>query len=234
MRLRWDNLLNARDVGGLPAGGRQTRFAALVRSDSLRRLTPDGQAALLAYGVTTIVDLRSPRELLAAPSPLADHPGYLSMSFMEDGSLGAPSRFESASENYLAWLATHAAGIAAILQGIAEAPPGGVLVHCAAGKDRTGVVVALLLSVAGVDRDAIAEDYALSIWWNEGVRDEDEIATGPDAAERLRDRRIFYPRRENMIAMLAELDRRHGGVDRYLSAIGVGADVRERLAARLV
>jgi len=152
---------------------------------------------------------------------------------MDDASVGATSRYDTAAENYLDWMATHAARIPAILRAIADAPPGAVLVHCAAGKDRTGVVVALVLSVAGVDRDAIAEDYALSVWWNEGVRDEDEIATGPDAAERQRDRRIYHPRPENMVAMLAELDRLHGGVDGYLGAIGVGPAVRERLGERL-
>ena len=232
-RLSWDHLLNARDVGGLPTPLGWTHFRTLVRSDNLRRLTPGGQAAMLAYGVTTIVDLRSPRERGADPNPLRDHPGYRPLPYMDDQRVGAPSRYETAAENYLQWLATDAAGIARILRGIAEAPPGGVLVHCHAGKDRTGVVIALLLSVAGVDREAIAEDYALSVRWNEAVDDQEEIAAGPDAAERLRDRRIFYPRAENMLTMLAEVDRRHGGVERYLDGIGVGPDVRDRLRRRL-
>ncbi|HYW25787.1 MAG TPA: tyrosine-protein phosphatase [Terriglobales bacterium] len=232
-RLSWDHLLNARDVGGLPTPDGWTHFRALVRSDDLRRLTPDGQAAMLAYGVTTIVDLRSPRERGVAPNPLRDHPGYRPLPYLGSESAGAPSRFETAAENYLAWLATRAAGVARIMHGIAEAPPGGVLVHCHAGKDRTGVVVALLLSTAGVEREAIAEDYALSVWWNEAVDDQEEIPGGLDAAERLRDRRIYYPRAENMLTMLAEMDRRHGGVDRYLDAIGVGPEVRQRLRERL-
>jgi protein-tyrosine phosphatase len=232
-RLRWDHLLNARDLGGLPTARGWTHFRTLVRSDDLRRLTAEGQAALLAYGVATIVDLRSPPEREAAPSPLRDHPGYRPLPYLGDESVGAPTRFETAAENYLAWLSTRARGIARILHGIADAPPGGVLVHCHAGKDRTGVVVALLLSIAGVDREAIAEDYALSVEWNEGVQDEEEIAAGPDAAQRQRDRRIFYPRAENMVTMLAEVDRRHGGVERYLGDIGVGEAVRERLRERL-
>jgi protein tyrosine/serine phosphatase len=232
-RLRWDHLLNARDVGGLPTPDGWTRFRALVRSDDLRRLTADGQAAMLAYGVTTIVDLRSPREREEAPNPMRDHPGYRPLAYMGSDSVGAPSPFVTAAENYLDWLGRHPSGVAAILHGIAEARPGGVLVHCAAGKDRTGVVVALLLSIAGVERQAIAEDYALSIWWNESVEDEEELMARPDAAERLRDRRIYYPRTENMVQMLSGVDRLHGGVDRYLDGIGVGADVRERLRLRL-
>jgi protein-tyrosine phosphatase len=232
-RLHWDRLLNARDVGGLPTPRGATPLRALVRTDDLRRLTTSGRDALLAYGVATIVDVRAPRELRAAPNPLRDHPGYRPLPFMDDGSVGAPSRYGTAAENYLEWLDTFGAGIAAILRGVADAPPGGVLVHCAAGKDRTGIVIALLLSIAGVEREAIAADYALSAWWNENVDDEAEIALSPDAAERLRDRRIYYPRPENMTAMLAGIDERHGGVDAYLGTIGVPEDARERLRARL-
>lgn len=235
-RLSWEHLVNARDLGGLPARDGRTRFGALVRTDSLTRLTPAGQAAMLAHGVTNVVDLRSRRELAAAPSPVRDHAGYRSLPFFDDASMAQPSRYDSAWENYLHWLGTQASRIAAIVRGIAEAPPGGVLVHCVAGKDRTGVVIALVLSVAGVDRDAIAADYALSTWWNEAVPDvesTEELAGTPEAAERARDRRIYYPRPENITGMLAELDRRHGGAEGYLAGIGVGADVRERLRDRL-
>jgi len=232
-RLPWDHLLNARDLGGLPTPRRWTRFRALARSDGPRRLTSEGQAAVLTYGVTTIVDVRSPRELAATPSPFDGHAAYRSLPFFDDAGQAASSRYETAAENYLDWLATQPGRIAAILHGIADAPAGCVLVHCTAGKDRTGVVVALVLAAAGVDSDAIADDYAESVAWNEGVRDEDELMAGPDAAERLRDRRIYYPRRENMVETLAEMDRRHGGVDGYLDAIGVGPAVRERLRDRL-
>jgi protein-tyrosine phosphatase len=232
-RLPWDHLLNARDLGGLPTPDGWTRFRALARSDGPRRLTAAGQDAVLAYGVTTIVDLRSSRELATAPSPFGGDPAYRSLPVFDDAGQAASSRLETAAENYLEWLATQPARIGAVIRGIAGAPPGCVLVHCTAGKDRTGVVIGLVLAAAGVDREAIADDYAESIAWNEGVRDEYELATAPDAAERLRDRWIFYPRRENMLDMLAEMDRRHGGVDRYLDAIGVGPAVRERLRDRL-
>jgi protein-tyrosine phosphatase len=231
-RLLWDHLLNARDLGGLPTPRGWTRFRALVRSDGPRRLTAEGQAAVLAYGVTTVVDVRSPREVVVVPSPFADGPGYRPLPFLNDVDQAHSSQYETAAENYLDWLATQPTRVAAIMHAIADAPPGCVLVHCVAGKDRTGVLVALALAAAGVDREAIADDFALSVSWNEGTT-EQEIMTGPGAAERLRERRIYYPRRENMREMLAKMDRRHGGVDRYLDAIGVGPDVRERLSDRL-
>lgn len=231
-RLSWEHLLNARDLGGLPTPRGWTRFRALVRSDGPRRLTAEGHAAVLAYGVTTIVDVRSPREVAVVPSPFAGRPGYRSLPFFDDADQADSSLYETAAENYLDWLATQPARVAAIMLAIADAPPGCVLVHCVAGKDRTGVLVALALAAAGVDREAIADDFALSVSWNEGTA-EQEIMTGPEAARRMRERRIFYPRRENMLEVLAEMDRRHGGVEGYLHTIGVGPDVRERLSDRL-
>ena len=204
-----------------------------MRTDSLARLTRAGQQAMLAYGVTTIVDLRCPRELAAAPNPVREHHGYRHLPFMDDASVGAPSLFDTAGENYAAWLGDHAARVAAIVAGIAGSPPGGVLVHCAAGKDRTGVVVALVLAMAGVRRDAIAEDYALSRWWTDGVQEE-ELAAQPDAAQRAQDRRIYDPRPENILYMLDDLDRRRGGVQGYLADIGVGPETLARLRDRLL
>jgi protein-tyrosine phosphatase len=232
-RLAWDDLVNARDAGGLPASGSPVRHGAFVRSDSLVRLTDAGRSALLAHGVTTIVDLRAPRELAEWPNPLRHHPGFRNLPLVGDGDMDDGVQFDSAGEAYC-WMARrHAPRIAAIVRGIAHAPPGGVLVHCAAGKDRTGIVAALVLSVAGVERDAIAEDYALSAWWVERMLDE-WLAAQTDTAERERRRRMSEARPEFILAMLADLDRRHGGVRRYLAAIGVGEDAQERLRLRLL
>lgn len=232
-RLAWDDLVNARDAGGLPASGGRVASGTFVRSDSLVRLTDAGRAAMLAHGVTTIVDLRAPRELAEWPNPLRDHPGFRNLPLLDDADMEAAGRFDSAEEVYRWMVRRRARRIAAILRGIAEAPPGGVLVHCAAGKDRTGIVTALVLSVAGVDRDVIAEDYALSAWWVERMLEE-WLATEPDPAEHDRMRRMAEARPEIILAMLADLDRRHGGVAPYLSAIGVGEDAQERLRLRLL
>jgi protein-tyrosine phosphatase len=232
-RLSWGELRNARDLGGLPADGEQTRFRAVVRTDGLDRLTAAGRADLLEYGVATIVDLRSEAELRQAPSPLGDLAGYRHLPFLDDAAIRYSRRFDSAVESYVWWAEHRKRAVAAILRDIASAPPGGVLVHCAAGKDRTGIVSALVLSIAGVDLETIAADYALSTPWLAATRDDEGVEAQPDAEERARLRRIYESRPETMLEFLSALDRRHGGIGGYLAAIGVGDDTQARLRARL-
>lgn len=232
-RLDWEALLNARDLGGLPAAGFTTRFGAVVRSEGPKRLTGSGVAAVLAYGVRTIVDLRSPGELREAPSPLREHPGYRHVPWLDDGGLREAGRFGGAStELYLWHLEGHPARVAAILQTIADAPPGGVLLHCTAGKDRTGMVVALLLSLAGVDRDTIAGDYALSETALRPIM-ERQLAAEADAAQRDLIERLLRARPEFITDVLTALDARHGGVAGYLDFAGVPVAAVDRLRQRL-
>lgn len=232
IRLDWDDLLNARDLGGLRAAGGEVRPGALVRSDSLVRLTESGRAAMVAHGVTTIVDLRRAGELAEWPNPFRSHPGFRSLPLVERAPEHPEPRFGSVEASYVDMLETFGPRVAAIVRGIAGAPPGGVLVHCAAGRDRTGVVVALALSVAGVDRSDIAEDYALSRAWDDRMLEE-WVLTQP-ASDRDRLRRLYRIRPETMLATLAALDDRYGGVTGYLAAVGVEDGVLERLRRRLV
>src|SRR5262249_60323484 len=114
-----------------------------------------------AHGIAAIVDLRAASELRMSPPALGDHPGYRHLSMLEEN----PDRSTeegSVGDSYVWLLDAMRARIGVILGAIADAPPGGVLVHCFAGKDRTGRVSALLLSVAGVGRGASAADYALT------------------------------------------------------------------------
>lgn len=230
--LGWDDLINARDLGGLRAQGGQVRPGALIRSDSLARLTEAGRAAMLAHGVTTIVDLRMAGEQAGWPNPFRSHPGFRRLPLVERVPENPMPEFDSVEASYLDMLETFGQRVAAVVRGIAGAPPGGVLVHCAAGKDRTGVVVALALSVAGVGRSDIAEDYALSRVWDDRMLEEWLLAQ--PASDRVRLGRLRRTRPETILATLAALDDRYGGVMGYLAAIGVEDGVLERLRRRLV
>lgn len=233
-QLDWPDLRNARDLGGLPTAGGPTRFGRIVRSDDLNGLTGAGRRAMFDHGITTIVDLRGPVERRLSPPALGDHPGYRHLSIVEDEALGNSSiELGTVADSYIWMLDAMRARVGVILHAIAAAPPGGVVVHCFAGKDRTGVVSALLLSVAGVQRDAIAEDYALSHQALRPLLDEWISAeSDPEVQDQMR--RRFQCNPQTMTAVLEHLDRDYGGVGGYLAAIGVHASTKQRLRERLL
>lgn len=237
-RLDWDALLNARDLGGLEAaGGRETRRGALVRTDNLAALTPRGREALLAYGVRTVVDLRLPWELDQEPNPFATPDGhgvaYHNRSFI-DPAAEAPAQAMTLAEDYVSMLRRFAPQVAAVVSTVANAGDGGVLVHCAAGKDRTGLIVALLLGVLGVAPEVIADDYALSAD-SLRARDARWLADGPgERAEREAALARLRARPEVMLEVLAQVDAAYGGVEGYLLAAGVTPADLARLRDRLL
>jgi protein-tyrosine phosphatase len=235
-RLVWPDCRNARDLGGLPAGGGMTRTGFMVRSDTLVQLTRAGLDAVSAYGVTTVIDLRSPAEALDSPSPFdgragAGLPAYAHLPLIDDETMdrlaGAPGMFE----RYLMMLDRHQSAFRAIFSAVAESP-GAVVIHCFAGKDRTGLVAALALAVAGVPDDVIAADFALS---DEqlGERYREWIAAAaPDRRAQLRHDLRCPP--ERILGVLDRLRQRWGGVEAYLHAGGVERAtldlIRDRLA----
>jgi protein-tyrosine phosphatase len=237
-RLNWDGCPNARDLGGFPAAeGKWTRRGAIVRSDSPHRLSDVGQQSLVDHGVRTIVDLRLPEEVSANSYPFAE-PGahgitYRNVSFIDPAAPG-PTGPQSLADDYVDMLDRYRSRVVDAMRAIALAPPGGVLIHCAAGKDRTGLISALLLDLVGVPRRLIAEDYALSSHYLRAQTDE-WIAREPEKrAEREADVARWWTRPEVMLDVLDRLDRRHRGTAEYLRAAGLSegdvAAIRERLA----
>jgi protein-tyrosine phosphatase len=245
--LPWEGCFNIRDLGGLPtADGRRVRSGALVRADLLCRLTEAGRAALVQHGVRTVVDVRFPDEVARqAAHPYrdgADGVTYLNVPVnagVEASRQAELSQLFAAATNRTELnrleLDANPVGMARVASAIARAPAGGVVVHCHAGKDRTGVVVALLLALVGVPDDLIADDYALSRLnlpaltreWLDGIT--------LDAAERERYiRDIADPAPEAMLAMLDHLRERHGGAEAYLLGGGVSSEEVALLRARLV
>jgi protein tyrosine/serine phosphatase len=243
--LVWDGCVNVRDLGGLPAGdGRRTQFNRVVRADNLRRLSDRGKEALVDHGVTRVVDLRFPEELAL------DAPGDLPVEVVHVSLLG-PTRTEewqaeqnaamdnaASADEYLLWsyldfLGRYRDRFAEAVRAIADAPDGAVVVHCMGGKDRTGLVTALVLRLAGVEPDVVAADYALTeealaplhdVW----------VAEAADEAERRR-RRLLKPAPPSvMTAVLAAIEERYGGVRAYLRGGGVDDATLDRVRERLL
>jgi protein-tyrosine phosphatase len=213
--LRWNACYNVRDLGGLATvDGARTRRGALVRADSVGRLTEQGRTALEEYGIRTIIDLRFGVEVRDDPSPFGDHARIVSHNLPLNPNDIAVTRSLAAQRGAalpyaatvnVAYLATHRAQIAAVMRAIAEAPEGGILFHCHAGRDRTGLIAALLLALAGVPAATITADYALS----------------------------FSAAAETMDATLAHLESAYGGAEAYLLAAGVVVDEIARIRCRL-
>jgi protein-tyrosine phosphatase len=240
--LPWPSCFNARDLGGYDtADGRRTGWRAVVRADNLCHLTGDGQAALVRDGVRTVVDLLSQSEhAFEPPHPFrtntADQgvPRYVHVPLVDEGDREtaalvdhAPSREAS----YRLMLDRCRGQIAAIARAIVLAPPGGVLFHCHAGLDRTGLIAALLLGLVGVPGATIVADYALSEE-RLGSFYEHYRALIADPAARGRFKRLTAPP-TLMASILADIDARYGGAEPYLLGAGLSrtdcANLRTRL-----
>jgi protein-tyrosine phosphatase len=152
---------NVRDVGGYPAaGGRRMRWRTLLRSDELTRLPAETRDALVELGLRQVIDLRWPEELVRAPNTFADSPGvrYTSIPLLADD----PTPHAGLEGMYRHVLDARAPQLGEVARALLADGGLPAVIGCAAGKDRTGVAIALLLDLCGVPRDVIVEDYALS------------------------------------------------------------------------
>jgi protein tyrosine/serine phosphatase len=233
--------VNVRDLGGvaLEAGG-ETRYGALVRADNIRHLSDAGWRALAAHGVARIVDLRWPEELEEDPPRDVDIDvvhvsllGELDPDFSDDirdyMAVDDPAGYWAMS--YTRILRAYAPNFARALAAIADAE-GAVVFHCAGGKDRTGLVAALLLRLAGAPIEAIAHDYSLTA--ERRAREPDRwVEAAGDANERARRLFMQHTPPEAMQRALEQLEREHGTVEAYLRRAGLDQAHIERLRERL-
>lgn len=223
--LEWVGCVNVRDLGGI---GGVVRPLALIRSDSLHYLGPDGPRTVRAAGVTRVVDLRNPGECEAGPNPFADQPEWLNQPVHGPDDPVGPTM----AATYVVMLDNNPTGFAKAVAAIAEAPPGGVVVHCHGGKDRTGLVVALVLRLLGVDDDEVLDDYALTQERLAGrLAEQLEGVTDPAIRAEMLD--MLDTRRETLAHALAHLDERYGGAEAYLAKGGLTPTQVAALKARL-
>lgn len=226
-------LLNVRDLGGYPTtDGAQTRWRSLLRADDLAQLNEQGVAALGDYGVGTILDLRWPEEAARLPSPVpASLPRLryqrISLLTHTEDEWRLRSR-DAAKELWKCAVLEHVRSeLRHVLSFIAQAPPEPLLFHCVAGKDRTGLIAALLLALADATPAAIAQDYAMS---EQNLR-EGYLKRYADAdpARILDALRCPEEGAHNMLRFLENA----GGVRSYLAQIGLSPQEIARLRMRL-
>ncbi len=245
---------NSRDTGGIPlAGGGQTQAGVLLRSDALVALTDVGLGELDVSPIGTIVDFRTATERSEAPDRLPPRPlDTVHLSVLEGAMTGmaaspqvssdavkaAMAQVPTLADLYVGMLRHGAASFARVARLVARPTDGvkrAVLVHCTAGKDRTGVAAAVLLDAVGAQRDAVIADYTLSQQnlageWAERMLHyiaSRGVSVGPQV-EQL----VTATPPEAMQAALGWLDDQGGSVA-YLRAAGIGDDELALLRARL-
>ena len=250
-RLRLEGPVNFRDLGGYAGlDGRRVRWGRLFRSDALETLTEADLDVLDRLGVRLICDLRRDEERARATSLLRDHPG-IRIEHLPIGDLAAETRtmarrvmrgeiaevgVDTMAGVYLTILRLHADSFGTIVANAADAANLPMIVHCTAGKDRTGVASALLLAALGVDDEAILADYELSTEYH-------SVAKIAEVRPRLEAAGIDFSKVETfwsapravMAATLAGLRSAHGSVEAYLTGpAGVSPAALKALRASLL
>lgn len=226
---------NARDIGGMPLrGGGTTVYGSVIRSETPIDL-PTRDAAVPFPIFTRVIDLRSQDEADALAHPMANDAGYRLRPLIDPRAEATrdPDSEVTLSAIYQGSLKRNTATIAAIMIEISDAPDGTVLISCASGKDRTGMIIAMLLRLAGVSDEAIGEDYERTEHKMREVFAR-ELKEAPD--DTARERRTYFQnaQAENITQMLKHIEGTYGAVDQYLHSIGVSQSRVDRLRTRML
>jgi protein-tyrosine phosphatase len=241
----WDGCVNVRDLGGLPTeDGGETQSGRIFRSDNVGTLSETGWQALVELRVRRIVDLRWPEEVEADPPRIVDievvHVSVLGPSLDEKRSYfrSMDSRLDDVDDvadhyawSYVEFLEDNRDRFGRALTAVAEAD-GPVVIHCMGGKDRTGLVAALLLRVAGVPLSAIGADYSLSGPNLSGTLQE-WLDSAPTEVDRRRREKLSHTPAAGMERVIATIEDRYGSVGAYLAAAGVSQAALVALRGRL-
>jgi protein-tyrosine phosphatase len=234
----FDHVFNFRDLGGYEtADGRAVRWRTVFRADGVHRMTIDDIAPL---GVRTVLDLRTPVELDERGRFAHDSVGYHHLPILENTwdreALNVEiDAAEFLAARYLEMLEEGGDSIGRALHILAEPASLPLVFHCAAGKDRTGVVAAIVLDLLGVRDDDIADDYSLSRLGMDRFRAW-IIETYPEAADAMSDQPQAFldAPTEAMHLFLAGLRQRHGSVHEYAGSHGVSDDVIQAVQENLL
>ena len=217
---------NTRDLGGHPAAGNRVTVPDRIwRSDRQENPDPEDIALLRSKGITTIIDMRTEEDNLTKPSFFRSLEGFTFLNYPIIEGDTIPESVEAVPGSYMNIACSE--NMPRILKAIADTDTG-VMYNCAAGKDRTGVVTAILLMLCGVSDEEITADYMLT---KECNRERFELLRQrrPDV-----DMNIVIPR-ESFIRDFMDLFReRFGSVDGYFACIGLSEETKQKLLARLL
>lgn len=217
---------NTRDLGGLTnAEGNTIPFKVFLRSDFPEKVSQSEKEKLLADGITTILDFRSLQERERKENPFRDDQDFALHYCPMFGGEKVPPTEEEIPYGYLA-LTKSQKNIKEILTLLARAPKG-VLFHCSAGKDRTGIVAALLLMFAKVPDESIIKDYEVS-YENIRIIIDDYKKSHPELPSFL-----GFSKPEYMQKFLELFRKEYGDIESYFLALGLEQEISERLRIKL-
>jgi len=237
-RIALEGAVNFRDLGGYAtADGRRTRWRTLFRADGLGDLTADDLEVLRDLGIRTVVDLRSGDELERGRFDVDAHPvSFHHFPFIEK--LPDPDEFDRRpgllGTQYLEMIGDSGPQILAVLEVLASPGTLPAVFHCTAGKDRTGVLSAIVLSLLGVDEPTVVADYALSGEAMVRLRAK-LIVKYPDSRTVIENiNEVFSAEPTQMEALLDHLRERYGSIPSYVEALGGGPDLVKTLQEALL
>ena len=217
---------NTRELGGMrTSDGRTTKCGVIWRSDVPSVPSAEDAEKLRELNITTIIDMRTEAECKRTPDGFADMEGFDYHHFPITEGSGVPESLEAVPYSYMS-IAT-AESIPDVWRTIAEAESG-VLFHCTAGKDRTGVVSAIILMACGVDRETIVDDYVVSREYNH-VRLAAFLAAHPEV-----DKNIVLANEKSMNGFIDLFTERFGTVEGYFESIGLSARHAEMIRNKIM
>lgn len=233
---------NVRDLGGYPTrDGQVTKHGVLVRAGTLSDITDAAQARLVDYGVKNVIDLRDEWEVQTYPDASARSVvmRYRNLPFIgdrltQDAAWKAEAeQHETMFELYCYWLEHCQPQIKAIVSAIIDSEPT-TLYHCYAGKDRTGIISALILGVVGVPEEVIVQDYAettariqhlIAAWRANAILHQEDMSRFE------RNVGSSAPTMENLLRHISD---QYGGATNYLRLCGITDGQLDSLKTRLI
>lgn len=220
-RLTLENVINCRDLGGYQCENGVTEFNRFLRCGMPITPTQDDIIKLLQYGVSTVIDLRGDWECETMPSVFKFLEGvdYHHYCLFEINAATSTDFDGSLEKSYEIGIENYKENYAKVLNIIANAKDGCILYNCYFGKDRTGVLTALLLSIAGVSAEDIIADYQVSYTYILSFIEKEKAK--PDGTMWETNEANFKSDADNMASLLNYINKKYGSVSGYLKDIGI-------------
>jgi protein-tyrosine phosphatase len=233
--LQVEGAYNVRDLGGYKTkDGRTTRWGVLFRADGLHRLTERSQLALMNKGIRTVIDLRHSKEVEDKRNVFSDSDkvNYFNVSLINPSTSGS-AQIRNLGDLYISLIEGSQAELLRIFTLLADRSGDAILFHCAAGKDRTGVVASLLLDLVGVPHETITEDYSLTASCIAPIMEELRSERPPTVHAEIYETFLGCDP-VNMMNMLSHLEIRYGNSEHYLYSIGISEAQIQALKEQLL